>query len=248
MTKLLKKPPIREAVIEIRFKTEIDYSVNDLYSISKSLSPDFEIGEKEFKKGLTIKLSEEGAQGSTENMLMGYNFKNKNKGLYLKVRKNSFAVGKLSPYISWDNFFNDFKNMWKIFTDSYNLKQISRVGVRFINAMEIPAIEKFDFDEYLTSCPKVPDELPNKLCKFFTQIVIPCDLENTFLTINQNMEGASENDEFIGVILDIDAYSVKEYNYKNIGQIESTLEKLRIIKNKAFFNSVTNKLLEIFNS
>ena len=246
MTRTLKNPPIREAVIEIKFDTEEECSIDQIFNVSKSEFLDYDEIEKVYNKSLTIDFSDENTKGSTNNLLVGYIFKNTSNNSYLQIKKGSLITGQLSPYSNWNNFYKNFEFNWIKFSELFKVNIISRIGVRYINELNLPLSKDFNFDDYIKIMPKIPDGLPDTLCKYFSQIMIPCESDFTFLRINQNLEGIKNNNS-VSIILDIDAYYENQFEYLDFNKISRKLDELRKFKNRAFFNSITAKTENIFN-
>jgi uncharacterized protein (TIGR04255 family) len=100
-----------------------------------------------------------------------------------------------------------------------------------------------DFDEYLAAAPRVPEGLPQGVSSFLTRVVIhePSVEANSIIT--QALE--SVVGEVVPIILDIDVFKLRPEGIEE-ESIWSTLENLRIIKNRIFFASITKKLKEMF--
>ncbi len=99
-----------------------------------------------------------------------------------------------------------------------------------------------DFNEYLVAPPIVPSSLPQAISQFLTRMVI----HGGDKTINlvQAMEPSTDARK-ITIILDIDAFKVSQYGF-DLSSIWAEFEELHDLKNKVFFESITEKTAEMY--
>jgi uncharacterized protein (TIGR04255 family) len=100
-----------------------------------------------------------------------------------------------------------------------------------------------DFDEYLVCPPRVPDELPQGVSSFLTRVIIHEPSIEANAVITQALE--SVVGDVVPIILDIDVFKLRTEGMEE-NDIWSTLENLRIFKNRIFLASITEKLKEMF--
>jgi uncharacterized protein (TIGR04255 family) len=121
---------------------------------------------------------------------------------------------------------------------------VTRLGVRYINRMLLPS-EFVDFDKVLTAGPRIPPQMPQMLAGFVNRMVVPLPEQRAVLNITQALEGPPEPaaEPAIAILLDIDAFAEQSHDVGDSGLWE-TLDRLRLAKNIAFFNSLTPEFLE----
>ena len=104
--------------------------------------------------------------------------------------------------------------------------------------------KKFDYDNYFTGPPKVPQGLPQLLSHFFTRLVIPFPEHGVTAIVIQT---PAERPDPVNttLILDIDA-SVEVSLDSNDPKIGDILAILRRVKNDIFFSSLTERAKDLF--
>jgi uncharacterized protein (TIGR04255 family) len=122
--------------------------------------------------------------------------------------------------------------------------QVTRVGVRYINQLDLPSTMR-DFNDYIRTYPQVSSDLPQALAGFFSQVQIPLpDIEAMLLVTVTTVPPPSVN--VASVVLDIDVF--KE-NLKPMpdSKIWESLDVLRRRKNLAFEACITNNTRELIS-
>lgn len=115
--------------------------------------------------------------------------------------------------------------------------------VRYINHLRLPK-PSLDFDDYLTSGPHIPSELPQTIGTFLTRVQILDSNSALAANVIQALEPPMDP-RSTTVILDIDAFRVKELEPTD-PSIQETLQLLRVFKNKIFFSHITEDTARLF--
>ena len=161
----------------------------------------------------------------------------------VQSRIDGFAFNKLKPYENWDLFRSEGRILWELYSEIVNPVKVIRIGLRYINRIEVPLPFK-DFSEYLLTNPQIAPNLPQAVSHFFMRLEVPNpDIEATAI-ITQTMDKPTTAQR-LPLILDIDVFRITEYLGKAENMWED-FEKLRDFKNDIFFNSVTEKAKELF--
>jgi uncharacterized protein (TIGR04255 family) len=242
---LLPNAPITEALIDIRIKIRGDFDVARLQSLHNSISsqyPDKKARHK-WESKFELKPGETVATASTET-IDGYIFASSDGKQIFQARIDGFTFNRLKPYEKWETFRDEALRLWQIYKELIS-PEIIRVALRYINKFDIPLlpISMKDFNDYLTAAPIIPEGLPQGVSSFFTRVVIHDPEIDAAAIITQAFEQIVDP-KFLPIILDIDVFRQKEV----IGEEDAwqTLEKLRVLKNKIFFASITEKAKELF--
>ena len=73
---------------------------------------------------------------------------------------NSLVFSQLAPYPSWATFSDRFRRDWKLLKKTLGYREIKRIGVRYINRIDIPVTGPLvQHEQYLNVFPQVPDML-----------------------------------------------------------------------------------------
>ena len=243
----LNNPPIKEAIIQIRVSPDKNLDINDLNEITKKEKQRYP--DKSAQKTTIFELisNEDGQKsGVTNRGINGYKIKSLEDQYIAQLFPDKLAVSKLDPYKSWETLEHEARRLWEVYKGTTKPGQITGISVRYINHFNLPE-NMNDFEDYLTSCPNIPKDLPQGFASFYTNIRLPDTNIGAVANIQTIFEGVKIEDENTRtpIVLDIDVY-------KNINiPIESDrlweeFMHLHDYKNAIFFNSLTKKCLELF--
>ena len=84
--------------------------------------------------------------------------------------KGRLSIHKLKPYNSWREFFPLIDLVFNAYIKNIKVKSIQRIGLRYINNIEIP-LPAFDVEQYFNLYPHLPKDLPQELASFMTGII-----------------------------------------------------------------------------
>lgn len=241
----LRFAPIKEAIIDIRVKAHSGFNVEEFSKLKPSMEKDFPVIE-EMRGGRVIfqVMPNEPKAPEIEDLgLQGFFFKNQNQDTIAQFRIDGFSLNKLKPYTSWEELRPLAIDLWEKYRSIANPEAVTRIALRYINHITINETN-LDFDEYLRAAPQVPPELPQTISRFFYRTTIVEPENNNFVHVTQAFEPQS-SPSGIMIILDIDAY--KDIA---IASDDPTLFNyfwtLRSLKNKVFFNYLTEKTIGLF--
>lgn len=158
----------------------------------------------------------------------------------LQVQRDSFTFSQLEPYSNWENMLAQAYSSWKTISSALTGVEISRMTVRYINAIDLP-IPDLNFEDYLNASPSVPEGLPQGLSQFLIKTVSP--VEDDIVIVTQSLTEVVDNKA--RVVLDIDTSCLKKTELTEESFIK-TLSRLRDRKNKVFFSYLTEKTLEMY--
>lgn len=242
---LLKNAPITEALIDIRIKIKEGFDVERFQALSEAISgqyPDKKArhrweGRFEFKKG-------EGPISSGAETIDGYIFTSVDGKQVFQSRVDGFTFNRLKPYDRWESFRDEARRLWQLYSSLVE-PDIVRVAVRYINKFNIPLFPQplRDFSEYLTAAPIVPEGLPQGVSSFLSRVVVHDPEADADAIMTQAFEQIVDP-KLLPIILDIDLFKQGELISED--EAWQILEKLRHLKNKIFFKSITEKAKELF--
>ncbi len=143
----------------------------------------------------------------------------------------------LKNYPGWDVIKEAARDEWVEFLAVSGSVNVSRLAVRYINAINIPL--GADYDEYLTTGPRVPKLVPPIVTSFMQRVLVPFAEDMATAIITQTLEVPAP------AVLDIDIFTECSLDGAS-ADIWSRLEKLRSIADRIFFSSLTEKVLESY--
>lgn len=245
----LKSAPITEAVIELRYPPN-SVAFEKIESFCKSLEERYPKQEVKHLTQVLFSLGKGVGQSTAPKYQdLGVNHikitSEDNKRIF-QVGKDRFSFIKVGKYSSWDDFSAEMLVVWSKFCESTEIKVLSRIGVRFINNLNLPSTMK-ELDGFLCNAPTIPSKTPSVDLGFLTRIMIANNEIEAEATISRALDPNKLKvaGDKLPVILDIDVYMVGAM-VPSGDQLTRCLLKLRNYKNDIFFNSLTSKALELY--
>jgi uncharacterized protein (TIGR04255 family) len=233
--------PIKEALIDLQVKLPPDQTIERLQRIHDKIRADYPIMKKRvFFEGEISAGEQLGA--SAKQRHMGFAFYSTD-GLYVfQARLDGFTFSRLAPYESWENLRDQAKRYWDLYRQYAAPVHIQRVGLRYINQINIPS-RQIDFDDYFLTIPKIGPGLPQVLREFLMQLQLPQEDLGALAIVTQTIAPPPEPNT-VSVILDIDIFVQQQMSDENAWAL---VEALRVRKNDVFEGSITDRTRELFN-
>lgn len=240
----LSKAPIVEAVIYIQ--TSFDEPIVE-NSLLNSMSGKFVTGyhfvgsQREIQFQTTVTPPQPPNQTLRDLGWKGLRFQSSDKKYIVHFNRDGFALSRLEPYENWDKFSDEALRLWNGYEEFTKPTQITRLGLRYINRIQLPPNE-LRFEDYLNVGPSTPESLNFPVSGFMHQdsVVVP----NYAYAINIIKTLQPPNPLLgLNLILDIDTFSTVSLNVHR-SRLKSHLMEMRWLKNKVFFGTITKKSLE----
>lgn len=240
---ILTKAPITEALLDIRVKLSPDFDLKEIDSIYEEIRHDYPKKQEQRLSQVHFE-----AKPGTESIgsitkINGYRLLSADEKNILQARLDGFTFNRLAPYSTWNDLRQEASRLWLLYKKIAS-PVITRVALRYINNLRIPMPMK-ELGEYLKAPPTVPETLPQRVISFLTRINIQDPELNGNAIITHALEPTRPEETLLPVILDIDVFKIQS---KGITEEEAwdLLDKLRHFKNRIFFESITDKLLEAY--
>jgi uncharacterized protein (TIGR04255 family) len=240
----LNNAPITEALIDIHVEPRVDISFDELQDAFSKLDFGYYIKAPISYGTLGVQLTLDGLQPKTsmESAQIGLRLHSDDEKFVAQCRLTGFTLSRLSPYDAWPALVQETKRIWSIYRERLEPVRVSRVATRFINNLQLPLEYGESFQIYLQKFADVPDEAPQAMTSFFQrfQLMDKSSTVNLTLVLETVPQGGP-----VPVILDIDAFAVKELDPQG-EELWNILEELRDLKNRCFFGSLTDRALELY--
>lgn len=239
---ILRKAPITEALIDIRVKLSPDMDMRQIDSIYESIKNEYPKKQEQRISQVHVeqKPGEDIVKSSTK--INGYRYISSDGKRIVQGRLDGFTFSRLHPYITWEDLRSEAYRLWLLYGKVTSPYLMTRVALRYINNLNIPMPIR-DFSEFLTAPPPVPEGLPQGVSSFLTRVFIHEPAIGANAIITQALEQVITN--VVPIILDIDVFKLQSEGIEE-KEAWDTIEKLRHFKNQIFFNSITDKLKEIY--
>jgi uncharacterized protein (TIGR04255 family) len=168
---------------------------------------------------------------------LGVRYEREDGSEVVQLRRNGLTYSILKNYRGWEVLREAARDMWRVFLLASGPVNISRLATRYINAIEIPL--GADYDEYLTTAPRVPKSVPPIVMSFMQRVLVPFEREIATAIITQTLETPGP------AVLDIDVFTEASLEGAS-EEIWSRLDNLRNIADRIFFSSLTEKVIESY--
>lgn len=250
MTQHYNRPPIIEAVTEFRFASSVDE--NSLSRANDALAK-FYPQEQEF-----LQVQFEIGPGTVNGDPIKASPKDKvwrrsaaDHQQVAVLNPGAFAVSQLAPYEGWGPFSDRIRRDWKTFVEKVGRRRLSRLGMRYINRIDIPINEQLgnnpiiiDQSQYVRITMKVPDgfgeEFGYAISAHFRRPDVPANV-----TVNTSVIPGVVVPRHMSINLDIDVGVEANIPQSDEGLL-GMLEKMRDIKNFFFEESITDNARSLF--
>lgn len=250
MTKKYAKPPLQEASFEVVFSNKgLDWSfVVPGFLFHEAIKEKFPKKKIVHEKQVTFKIDpnseKESIPDSSREEIM--QFLTEDEKTFIIVKKNHISVHRIKEYISWEEYKESIEFVWSKYLQIVEeklevpniIENISRVGLRYFNAIELKKEENFKIEEYFNYMPgRIFKD--KKLAVFLVGTVYELGDDNLI-----RIELTTQKDRVDGEVfaLDID-YSSKKIN----GDIIEWLEIAHKQVEHCFENTITGKTKNTFN-
>lgn len=242
----LPRAPIVEAVIDIRGRATQPWEEK---AIRSQVECKLE-GYKYLDSQKTIEQSLKFGKGTPPRVtfrdlgLKGVRFQSPDKKQIAQFNRDGFVFSRLEPYQDWEHVFSEGLRVWRICKEIAQPAEIERIGLRFINRIEIAAGNP-RLEDYLNPAPQVPRDLDLPFSSFVHQDVLAVPGQPYQIKLIRTIQPPTRPQAGIGLILDIDVMASPRAQL-NDAQLQDHLISMRWLKNKMFFGSITQKALENF--
>jgi len=139
--KQYKNPPVVEAVCEIRFTPESQWDITVPGLVYGKIKGEFPLKEQHFIQEINFIPDRPNVPPKVENKeLAVFLAEDKKTTIKLGIHTPRLIINRLKPYQSWGKFKPNIEKVFKTLknTEGVELKGIQRIGLRYINIMEIP--------------------------------------------------------------------------------------------------------------
>lgn len=174
----------------------------------------------------------------------GYLFRSADGTQAVQALRQGFSFSRFKPYQDWKTFSREARDLWSRFATLTKPDKVTRIGLRYINRIELP-LPFNDLKEYLLTVPEIAPGLPQGLSGFFFRTVIPVEAAEAFATITETIAEGDASKGVVPVILDIDVFRMGTFPIV-ADKLWPRFDPLRELKNDFFFKSLTDKAKDLF--
>jgi uncharacterized protein (TIGR04255 family) len=237
-----KRPPVIEAVIEVRFGGAplVD---QDMEALRKRLSDRYPTPPQQ-TNNLNFEVVGTAIRITQQNL--GFRILSADGMFTVIVARNSFVTSTSAPYPGWEEFMTVARVNWSDWKRVVDWKELSRIGLRYINRIDVP----FDvsgitrLEDYFGFKVDVPESLGD-MANFGINAEIPIPESSVKVIIN-HAPVPSPLVQCNSFLLDLD-FSIEQELPANEKGLWEAVEGLRSLKNSVFEACITDKTRELFS-
>ena len=240
----LRNPPIAEAVLEFRAQPTADWNQERIVEILKERLPDFpelepqRIVEQQFHAEIG-KLP----QHSTRDLgWLGVMLTSADKLRRAQFQRQGLIYNRLQPYPGWAAFSDEAIQLWRLFRDVAAPSEIARIGLRYINRIELDS-RHFDLKDYFREPPQSPQGVTIPFASFFHQELFSDPASEYSIRLLRTIQSSGDDAAFPSLIVDIDVFTNRPIVDVR-GMMSIRLDEMRWWKNKFFFATISDTLRE----
>jgi uncharacterized protein (TIGR04255 family) len=241
----LVRAPIVEAVIEVRARAQAPWEQRAIAQQITPLLPDYPKTVSRDQIQQEIKLGQEQPNLVTRNLgWHGLQFQSADGKHIAWFTRDGFMFSRLQPYQDWSHLFGEAMRLWQVHVRVAKPLEIQRVGVRFINRIEMEP-GSVCYEDYIRLPADRPEGLDVPFTGFFHLDTLAVPGYSLAVNIIRTVQPPQSQNAGVAVILDIDAFSTTPFK---MGQeeLEQNLGQMRWLKNKVFYGIIAEKALNRF--
>lgn len=240
---LYPKPPITEAVIDIQFETPVDGElVKRAVSRFTKAYPNEEV-LKNIEFQFDVDPENKRAKARFDEKLVINKRTSSDHSEIALLSPAALTISQLAPYPGWGDFFGRFVRDWKEWKASVGYRKIKRIGVRYINRLDIPAADgQINMMNYIRLYVHTPDAVgPQEI--FGAQVETTLE-DKSVLHINIASMSSPLIDH-LSLLLDIDVIRLQDVPQSD-ADLLAYVEQARITKNTIFESCITDASRGLF--
>jgi uncharacterized protein (TIGR04255 family) len=240
-----KRPPITEAVIELRFAHPAGQ--RDVEKAAKRLRGEYFYSDPEANSSVSFDMTTQKADVKTE--WTGIKLSSLDRTDVLSFRTASFFCSRLAPYSDWESFRDRAIRGWEVWRSTVGSPpELARIGVRYINRIDIPvegSAGQIETKRYLRLSPELPSELNEPMLNYAMQVVLPLGTGDCRLTLGSGTV-PSPLIGHVSLVLDLDVFRETDLPRRD-DELWTLLNDMRGHKNRVFESCITDSAKALFD-
>lgn len=240
------RAPITEAVIEIRFQEPVPKDLIEKVRVRVLDQGHYLLIDPWNMR--TVQIDMASVVASVAREATGYRASSLDGADIFLMTTASFSVSRLAPYTEWESFYESAIRDWEIWKRAVGYQRIQRVGVRYINRIDIPSKpgERIQLEDYFTCYPEAPEGTGfPALANYAMQLQLHGGPDGCNLIIN----GASVPSPLLNhasFVLDLDISKEGDVPQKD-EELWGLIGRIRGYKNTAFESCITDPARALFS-
>lgn len=239
-----KRPPITEAVIELRFGQQ--FSGKTIEKAASRLRREYVHYEQD--QQLEVMLDMDAQKSQFVPGPPGVRLSSQDRADVTILRPDAFVSSRLAPYCGWEAFIERVQRDWGIWRGEAGAVKLARIGVRYINRIDIPKPSddtKIELKDFLNVWPHTPPLDWGPLTGFAFQATRPLNRDECYV----RLYSGSVESPLVGhaaLALDLDIFRESTLPMRD-DELWALLGRIREMKNSLFESCVTDRSRGLFN-
>ena len=237
----LKKPPLIEALCEFRFDPSSPWDWTVPGRLFDKIGQEF--SERAQVQGLGVQIQIGPGPAPAAHLSTGperVQLKRPDGSAMVQVGPNLLAVNQLRPYPQWEAFRDLIMRVFSTYRDVTDTISLSRIGLRYINQLELPE-GPVQVGDFITLKPPLVGPLDRQLQGFYQRYEI---LQEAPVGVLVHQTGIQKAEERRVIIVDLDFGSHEVTNLQDAGAVEAWLDSAHERVEEAFIASLNPVLYE----
>jgi uncharacterized protein (TIGR04255 family) len=243
--KTYNRAPIVEAVIDIRVAYRNGERMFTRPECASTFKPLFPRSQPIFALSMGLSSGADGALTTTQKQeTVGWRLSNESESRILQIQQQGFTYSHLPPYTKWEVFSHEVQPLWEKFVETCGPERITRVAMRYINLLKLPAgqIELQDYLHLYPQTPKGIEPLDGLLMQVRSKLPEVEDGGRFVITLAPAQSGSDPG--ITPFVLDLDVFCEKDLDL-NDSELWTILQQLRNAKNRLFEALLTDRMKEL---
>ncbi|MBU4225210.1 MAG: TIGR04255 family protein [Chloroflexi bacterium] len=242
MAKKYANPPLIEAVCEFRLTPDTAWDLTIPGLMYEKVEKEFPNKEQRLIQEVEIIQSPQGMQQQTRTVERVL-FLTRDRKIFIQAGPHLLAVNCLKPYPTWNGFKPRIENAFRSLTEIVDIKGLQRIGLRYINHIEIPA-RSINLEEYFEFRPFLGQNLPQNIANFIVGCVwhFSNGRDSCRVQITNALPEKPDNTAFL---LDLD-YFLAQPKAVSVNQALEWVEEAHQKVEEIFEGCITEPVREIF--
>ena len=236
--------PITEAILDIAVQFASPVDLARLEAFHELIHDRYPVKRNRVTWQGQVQVEEERFAQEVRRGAQGFMFRSTDDTQVVQVRQDGFTFNWLKRYDTWETLRGEARPHWERYRETFRPEAVSRLGLRYINRIEIP-LPISDFREYVKTAPDVAPGLPQGVSALFMRLEVPDLTRGLMGIITETTLPPVDEGRRLPFIFDIDIVSGATYEPSSPA-IWETFEKMREYKNEMFFASVTERAKAMF--
>ncbi len=242
MGRKYKNSPIIEALCEFRFEPGQPWDLTIPGLLYEKIRQRFPLRRQANQFRVSFGPGQEPAQAESQSTGRMQFFREDEKAL-VQVDRDLLVVNHLKPYPTWQHFLPLIREAFDAYRQVAEPSSVRRIGLRYINRIEIPG-PRIELGDYFCFTPRLGPDVPKDFASFIVGIQVPYQNSRDTLRL-QATTAAAQPPDTVAIMLDLD-YFLAQPTQASLETVFEWLEVAHGHTEEVFEACITERLRETF--